>query len=255
MLSKEQHNDFEQNGYLVIENVLDPAAVKHIRQTAEKDAEINTEIQINKNFEGEGIGTKLVYREQLGDDTYSAYVRSQRLIEPMENLFGEKMRHYYHLQMLKDPNTGGWQWHQDYGYHYKEFFYPNFVSLMLALDPCTRDNGCLRVLRGSHHIGRLEHQECGSQLMADPKRVEWAAREMEEVHCELSPGSVLYFHGNILHASDPNQSSSPRWSIVAAYVTASNTCVLPEVEEKLSPVLDPWDDKKVAKITQNNLAD
>jgi len=78
---------------------------------------------------------------------------------------------------------------------------------------------------------------------------------LEEVHCELSPGSVLYFHGNILHASDPNQSSLPRWSIVAAYVTASNTCVLPEVEEKLSPVLDPWDNKKIAMITQNNLSD
>ena len=255
MLSKEQREDFEQNGYLIVENVLDKVAVKKIRLTAEKDAQLAENVQINKNYEEEGIGTKLVYRDRLGDDTYSAYVRSRQLIEPMEDLFSEKMRHYYHIQMLKDPNTGGWQWHQDYGYHYKEFFYPKFVSLMLALDPCTKDNGCLRVLRGSHHIGRLEHQECGSQLMADPERIEWATRELEEVHCELSPGSVLYFHGNILHASDPNQSSLPRWSIVAAYVTASNTCVLPEVEEKLSPVLDPWDDKKIATITQNNLSD
>ena len=255
MLSKEQHEDFKQNGYLIVENVLDKAAVKQIRLTAERDAQLAKNVQINKNYEEEGVGTKLVYKDRLGDDAYSAYVRSRRLIEPMEELFNEKMRHYYHLQMLKDPNTGGWQWHQDYGYHYKEFFYPNFVSLMLALDPCTRDNGCLRVLRGSHRIGRLEHQECGSQLMADPERIEWATRELEEVHCELSPGSVLYFHGNILHASDPNHSSLPRWSIVAAYVTASNTCVLPEVEKKLSPVLDPWDDKKIAMITQNNLSD
>ena len=255
MLSKEQHEDFKRNGYLIVENVLDKAAVKQIRLTAERDAQLAKNVQINKNYEEKGVGTKLVYKDRLGDDAYSAYVRSRRLIEPMEELFNEKMRHYYHLQMLKDPNTGGWQWHQDYGYHYKEFFYPNFVSLMLALDPCTRDNGCLRVLRGSHHIGRLEHQECGSQLMADPERIEWATRELEEVHCELSPGSVLYFHGNVLHASDPNHSSLPRWSIVAAYVTASNTCVLPEVEKKLSPVLDPWDDKKIAMITQNNLSD
>ena len=65
MLSKEQHNDFEQNGYLVIENVLDTVAVKHIRQTAEKDAEINTEIQINKNFEGAVKSTRTSELQKL----------------------------------------------------------------------------------------------------------------------------------------------------------------------------------------------
>ena len=116
---------------------------------------------------------------------------------------------------------------------------------MLALDPCTRENGCLRVLRGSHRLGRLEHQSSGSQLIANPERVGWAHREMEEVHCEMAPGSVLYFHGNLLHASHPNHSTQPRWSMVCAYVTASNTCVLPEVEEKLGTSLDPWSEKQV----------
>ena len=134
---------------------------------------------------------------------YRRYARSQYVVGPMQQLFGDAMRHYYHLQMLKDPQTGGWQWHQDYGYHYKEFFYPDFVSLMLALDPCTRENGCLRVLRGSHRLGRLEHQSSGSQLIANPERVGWADREMEEVHCEMTPGSVLYFHGNLYTPHTP----------------------------------------------------
>ena len=85
---------------------------------------------------------------------------------------------------------------------------------MVALDPATRANGCLKVVRGSNRLGRLEHQSSGSQLIADPRRVAMALREMEEVHCELAPGSVLYFHGNTLHASEPNLSSQPRWSLI-----------------------------------------
>ena len=80
MLSKEQRDDFEQNGYLIVENVLDKAAVKKIRLTAEKTLNLERR-KINNNYEEEGIGTKLVYRDRLGDDTYSAY-RSRQLIEP-----------------------------------------------------------------------------------------------------------------------------------------------------------------------------
>ena len=50
MLSKEQSEDFEQNGYLIVENVLDKVAVKKIRLTAEKDAQLAENVQINKNY-------------------------------------------------------------------------------------------------------------------------------------------------------------------------------------------------------------
>ena len=75
------------------------------------------------------------------DDVFGALARSARIVEPLEQLFDDEVSHYYTLNMRKDPNTGGWQWHQDYGYHYQEFFYPNFISVMVALDPANRDKG------------------------------------------------------------------------------------------------------------------
>ena len=116
---------------------------------------------------------------------------------------------------------------------------------MRALDPATRDNGCLRVVRESNQLGRLEHLSSGSQLIADPQRVALALDEMDEVHCELQPGSALYFHGNILHASDPNLSEQSRWALIYAFVAAGNTVVLPEVEEKLGPPTAGWSDEEV----------
>ena len=46
---------------------------------------------------------------------------------------------------------GAWTWHQDYGYWYQNgMLYPYLVSVFIAVDPATRENGCLQVLEGSH---------------------------------------------------------------------------------------------------------
>ena len=244
-MSAEQIRQFDEDGYLILENLLPPEDVERILRIARRDPQLATDAKGNQNYEGEGLDTRLSYRPGLADDVYSALARSRRLVEPLEQLFGDRVRYYYQLQMLKDPQTGGWQYHQDYGYHYEQFFYPAFASVMVALDPATRANGCLKVVRGSNRLGRLEHQSSGSQRIADPQRVAMALREMEEVYCELAPGSVLYFHGNTLHASEPNLSSQPRWSFIYAYVAASNTYVLPDWPDDQCPLIEKWDDSAV----------
>ena len=46
-------------------------------------------------------------------------------------------------------------------------------EMALVLDPSTRDNGCLQVMKGSHHCGRVGHGVLpGDQVGADPKRME-----------------------------------------------------------------------------------
>jgi ectoine hydroxylase-related dioxygenase (phytanoyl-CoA dioxygenase family) len=96
------------------------------------------------------------------------------------------------------------------------------ASCLIALDPATRENGCLQVLRGSHLMGRVEHGRFGEQTGADPERVEAAMRRFEHVYCEATPGTGLFFHGNTLHASDANDSPNPRWSLICCYNAARN---------------------------------
>lgn len=162
------------------------------------------------------------------------------------------MCHYYHLNTQKNPNTGGWQYHQDYGYHYREFLYPDFLRVMVALDAATKENSCLRVLKGSNRLGRLEHCKSGSQLIADEARVAFAVDAFEEVHCELAPGDALFFHGNILHGSDANLGNTPRWAMIYAYVAAGNTCVLDEPPRDLSAPIDPLSVDKVRAAIESH---
>jgi ectoine hydroxylase-related dioxygenase (phytanoyl-CoA dioxygenase family) len=64
---------------------------------------------------------------------------------------------------------------------------------------------------------RFEHIFIGEQQGADPVFVEQAAAQCELVYAELQPGDALFFHPNLLHRSDANNSDKPRWTIISAY--------------------------------------
>ena len=95
-------------------------------------------------------------------------------------------------------------------------------SVSIAVDPATRENGCMQVLKGSHHMGRITHVETGQQAGADLERVTEAEKRLELVHCQAEPGDALFFHCNILHRSDQNRSNNPRWSLICCYNAARN---------------------------------
>ena len=83
---------------------------------------------------------------------------------------------------------------QDYGYWYKNgVLAPRLASGLIAVDRATKANGCLQVLKGSHHYGRIEHGVSGGQTGADMDYVEAIASQCEKVHIECQPGDVLLF--------------------------------------------------------------
>ena len=127
--------------------------------------------------------------------------------------------------MLKGPLVGGaWEWHQDYGYWYKnEFLLPGqMMSVMVAITEATRENGCLQVIKGSHKMGRIEHGFAGEQVGASQHYVDLALKTMELVYVELNPGDALFFHSNLLHRSAANLSDKARWSLISCYNRKSN---------------------------------
>jgi len=133
--------------------------------------------------------------------------------------------HFHSKLMQKEPRVGGaWEWHQDYGYWYKnQFMFPDqLISVMTALTKANRENGCLQVIRGSHKLGRVNHGFSGEQVGADMVMVNNALQTMELVYCELAPGDALIFHSNLLHRSEANLSDHPRWSVISCYNSQSN---------------------------------
>jgi ectoine hydroxylase-related dioxygenase (phytanoyl-CoA dioxygenase family) len=96
------------------------------------------------------------------------------------------------------------------------------ASAFIAVDPCTRENGCLQVIRGSHRCGRIDHVLTGDQAGADRERVTELLKRMPLDYVEMAPGDALFFHPNLLHRSDRNRSDNPRWAMICCYNAARN---------------------------------
>ncbi len=213
---------FDRQGFVLVRNLLATQEIDQLGSYARRDAQIAARATVRND--AQGGQTKLSLDNDLGDDWYSRIVRLTRIVDSMELFLGDEVYHYHHKMMLKEPFVGGaWEWHQDYGYWY-DFgcLYPTMASCFIAIDACTRDNGCLQVIPGSHLLGRMNHTKVGDQTGADPERVVAVLQRMSIQHVEMQPGDGLFFHGNLLHRSDQNTSPNPRWSLICCYNTRGN---------------------------------
>jgi ectoine hydroxylase-related dioxygenase (phytanoyl-CoA dioxygenase family) len=221
-LSEKQLAAFHDEGYLIVRGVFDAEEADILRAAAAADQSFKENAYDLED--GEGGKAQLVLWNSAGEDLWGAIARSERIVNAMEQLLGDEVYHYHSKMSIKQPRTGGaWSWHQDYGYWYQNgCLWPDMGSAFIAVDPNTRENGCLQVLKGSHKLGRIEHGRYGDQTGADPERTAEATKVMETVYVELDPGDTLYFHSNLLHRSDQNTSDSQRWSLICCYNTKHN---------------------------------
>ena len=237
-LTPQQKAQYESDGYLVVPNFLNAEQVDLLYSLATGDDVLRSHaFDLNDQS---GKKTKLTLWFTPGEDAYGLLVRSESLVHAVQTLLGEgEVCHFHSKLMQKEPKVGGaWEWHQDYGYWYKNgFLYPDaMISVMLALTEATRQNGCLQVLKGSHKMGRFEHMFAGEQQGADMPFVEEAEKICERVFVELQPGDVLFFHSNLLHMSDANLSDKPRWSLISAYNLSYNKPFREKNKSCITPV-------------------
>lgn len=223
-LTASQKEQYDQNGYLIIKNSFNPEEIALLYNLATGDTVLrNNAVDLNDQT---GKRTKLTLWFTPGEDTYGLLTRSQRTIDVVQALLGEgEVCHFHSKLMQKEPKVGGaWEWHQDYGYWYKNgFLHPDaMISVMVALTEANKENGCLQVLKGSHKMGRFEHLFAGEQQGADMPFVEEALKVCEKEYVELAPGDTLFFHSNLLHMSEANLSDMPRWSLISAYNLSYN---------------------------------
>jgi ectoine hydroxylase-related dioxygenase (phytanoyl-CoA dioxygenase family) len=224
-LTPEQVAMYHDQGYLVVKGFCTGPEVAKLYSTALNDGTMQKNaLDLNDQT---GKKTKLSLWFTPGNDVFGYLTRSQRMVGAVQQLLGDRARvcHFHSKLMQKEPRVGGaWEWHQDYGYWYKnQFMFPDeLISVMIALTPANKGNGCLQVIKKSHKIGRVNHGFTGEQVGADMQMVNNALKTMELVYSELDPGDALFFHSNLLHRSEANLSEHPRWSIISCYSLQSN---------------------------------
>ena len=224
-LSPDQIRSYQNDGYIIIKDFLQQKEINKLFAIATGDHTLRKHaFDLNDQS---GKKTKLTLWYTPGNDAYGLLTKSERMVNSVDKLMqgDSPVCHFHSKLMQKEPKVGGaWEWHQDYGYWYKnEFLFPDqMMSVMIAITEANKGNGCLQVIRGSHKMGRIEHGFAGEQVGASQHYVDLALKTMELVYVEIMPGDALFFHSNLLHRSEANLSEAARWSLISVYNRSEN---------------------------------
>jgi hypothetical protein len=220
ILSDKQVSQYHADGFVLAKGFFHRDEIALLARAAKEDNELD-----KRSFgraDGEGGVVRLSLWNHPGDGVYGMFARCERMVRSCEKILDGEVYHYHSKMILKDAKIGGaWAWHQDYGYWYQNgVLMPLLTSAFIAVDPCTKANGCLQVLKNSHRCGRINHVLTGDQAGADRERVEVLLARPNDfplVYIEMNPGDALFFDSNTLHRSDQNTSDHSRWSMICCY--------------------------------------
>jgi ectoine hydroxylase len=225
-LSDQQISQFETEGYLVLPDTFAPDEVAALRREAEA---------IYRSERPE------VWREKTGAPrtafaahTYNEAFRllgaHPRLIRPVEQIFGEPLyMHQFKINAKAAFDGEVWQWHQDYGTWARDdgMPEPRAMNISVFLDEVTHINGPLMFVPRSHRHGTLaagHDTETTSYPLwtLDKDTVTRLVEEGGIVAPTGKPGTVLLFHGNLVHGSAGNITPYPRKIVYLTLNAVSN---------------------------------
>jgi phytanoyl-CoA hydroxylase len=198
---------YEADGYVVVPHVVDAALVEEAR------AHVDWLQARHPDKRPEQLGHDLM----TDDPFWVRLVGDDRLLDIAEQFVGPDIALYASHYVAKPPATGQpVLWHQDAGYWALDPM--EVVTVWLALDDSTPDNGCMRVIPGSHRspVHALKPNTDVDNVLSSEIAV--AVDERCAANVVVPAGGVSVHHPNIIHGSEPNRSDRWRRGLTVRYI-------------------------------------
>lgn len=202
---------YDKEGYLIFPDVLDSDLMKEAQE------HIQWLIEKNPNLRPEALHNDLV----KNDPFWLRLVSDKRLLDIAETFIGPDIA-LFASHYISKPAFNGQPvlWHQDGSYWPLEPM--KVITLWLAVDDSIVENGCLRVIPGSHKIKLQEMKgsfEVENVLSSEIEKE--FVDESKAVDLILKSGSVSIHHPNIIHGSKANHSPHRRAGLTIRYIPTS----------------------------------
>src|ERR1700690_3200832 len=226
MLTDQQIRHFHEEGYLFLPETFTQEECAFLREEA---VEIYRHDRPEVWRERSGA-PRTAFAAHLYNEAFGLLARHPRMIDPIEQIFGEQLYMHQFKINAKASFTGDvWQWHQDYGTWARDdgMPEPRAMNIAVFMDEVMPINGPLMLVPKSHAHGVLA---AGPDLETtsyplwtlDNATVTRLVEEGGIVAPTGKPGSVLMFHGNLVHASAPNITPYPRRIVYLTLCAVSN---------------------------------
>ncbi|HET6741889.1 MAG TPA: phytanoyl-CoA dioxygenase family protein [Kribbella sp.] len=207
---------YADDGYVVVPGVLDPGTV------GAANAHVDWLLARHPELTPEQLGHRLA----RDDPFWIRLVSDHRLLDLAQLFVGPDIALFATHYLCKPPRAGkGVEWHQDGAFWPLEPM--SVVTLWLALTDSDPDNGCLRVVPGSHRSKLEKMRETDPETVLR-SRIDADVDEAAAVDLVLRPGDVEVHHPNILHSSRPNRSDRWRRALTIRYIPTSTRITRPD---------------------------
>jgi phytanoyl-CoA hydroxylase len=219
--TREQVDAYRRDGFVLIEGFLDGDELERWRTVT---ADAVAERQAVAAPVGDAYYQRTFAQLQRLADTHAEMAKlilDERLGEIVGTLAGVDGLRVWHDQALIKPAYGNpTAWHLDNPFW--SFSSRDAISIWIALDDATVQNGCLWYLPGTHSSARFELVELG-QSFGDlfDDYPEWL--ELEPVAAPCSAGGAVFHNGLTAHAAGANVTPRPRRAMTCAYMPDGST--------------------------------
>ncbi len=171
---------------------------------------------------GGPVNGKWRYKSHLVFPWFDHLMRHPAILDLVRSLLGNDLMVWTTHIYPKEPGDGRFiSWHQDSAHWGLDS--NQVLSVWVALTDATPENGCMRMLPGSHHNGQVEHQDTRdpNNILTRGQTIFDGIDEDQSVWIELKAGEVSVHHVDMFHASTPNQSNQRRVGVAIRYITPS----------------------------------
>src|SRR3954463_7842195 len=231
-LSSEQLKAFDDKGYVFLPNCFAEDEIAMLRSEGEQILKADRQ-EVWREKTG---APRTAFAAHTFNEVFRLLVRHPRLLGPLVQYFRENVYvHQFKLNAKAAFEGDVWQWHQDYGTWARDdgMPAPRAMNIAVFLDEVMPINGPLMLIPQSHKKGVLEagHDKATTSYplwTLDQDTVTRLAQEAAPpggvgiVAPTGKPGSVLMFHGNLVHASAPNITPYPRKIVYLTLCAVSN---------------------------------
>jgi non-heme Fe2+,alpha-ketoglutarate-dependent halogenase len=146
-------------------------------------------------------------------------IRDPRILDQVERILGPNLLCWGGSFFAKRPHDPGFvTWHQDSTYW--GLSRPDVVTAWVALTQSRAENGCMRVIPGSHASDPLPHRDTFAEnnLLTRGQEIAVEVDEANAVDIVLAPGEFSLHHVRLVHGSKPNTSNIPRVGFAIRYL-------------------------------------
>jgi phytanoyl-CoA hydroxylase len=240
-VSSEAIEQFNEQGYLILREFLEPEIIQDVRDEMtmladEHVRQLVADGKVTRTFDDEPFETRLArvfenavpgtnppvtFRRQIHRPGFFRLFFNRHLLDAVSGLLGPELRLYPNYSIrskLPDNEATLVLWHQDAGYTESVFKSQEgsvdqlrMVNLWAPLVPATVENGCMQFIPGSHTLGAVPHVQ-KNKFYLEIAEEHLKARAGQAVNIELDPGDVVLFSNLLFHRGLPNRSTTVRWS-------------------------------------------